>query len=372
MLNLGCLGKLLALPLLALFIMFLPIAIWVYNLNQVGLQEETYLAAFEKNDFYANIAPLILPALAEATRNNIVEEDIPTEGRLLLQFSRIVANLKAEDWASVTEQVLPPEYLRGQIEPNLTNFLAYLRGEAPRLRVVFETQTISQALRGPAGDDLVARIYDSWDTCSPLQENQWQAYLQDNSQPLPTCQSSDETRAVAIRAALRDIVDDLARRLPPTWDIRQEYARDNRLTMREVDANFYRVLQRPAVLARETFLVNFLLTLVLLAFIIIITVDSARSFCRWIGWGTALAGLLTLLPLGGLPLLLSATPTPPSGEDNISLLQWEALRGVALSLVSKFSEPLLLQGAMVTLIGFGLLFLSFLVPSLDERLGLHP
>jgi hypothetical protein len=137
-------------------------------------------------------------------------------------------------------------------------------------------------------------------------------------------------------------------------------AADNDLTLQEVDVQLYENIQQSSALTRELTPLWFLIPMAFLAMVVIFAVDSARSFFRWVGVPLTCGGITALLPLGMVPFILSNTNNDHPDADSIV---FETMRGVMLSLISDFTTPVLIQGALLVTVGFLFVFISMLLPA---------
>lgn len=355
----GCLGKLLALGIGLLFIMALPAAVWWANLTPILYEEQTILERFDEQNFYENILPLVLPSLAESA-----DETALMVGEL--RFVNVVENVKRQDWKAIAQEVVPPAYLQEQVEKNLPIFVEYLRGDRSRWDVQFDTYVLRDNLLGQPGDRMINRIFNSWENCTESEEAQLAQFIEGQPVEFPYCKPQNANLQREVFTKLNNAKDDLARDIPEYWNLREQVAEDRKVTLTEADELLYTEVQRPTVLNAELVPAYFLYTIALLALVVIFAVNSARSFFRWMGWLLTLGGIGALLPLGLVPLMLSAQLGNNQGAATTPI-EAEAVRGVVLSLVSEFTRPILVQGAFIVALGFLLLFLSFLLPSSYEH-----
>lgn len=359
MLLVNCLSRLSGIILGLTFVMIFPITVWIFNMNRTGLQAETYLEALSDQSIYEQLTPLILPALAEGN----VEREV-RQGRL--NFRSVIENLKPQDWEAITQEIIPPSYVRQQAERNLTVFFAYINGEEAYFDLEFDTSILRQNLLGRPGDQMISRIAASWNPCRPEQEATLQAFLNEQTADFPYCRPASSELQRGVFTALSDAKDEIAQELPETWNARVKYAERNDLTLRDADIFYYEALQRPIALSRELYPMAFLIPSGLLAMILITSVTSTKSFFAWMGWPLILTGILTLLPLMIVPLIVTGLSTGPSNrpttESDITVLQEQAFNGMILSLVRSFSMPILIQGAALVGGGFLLTFIAFLMP----------
>ncbi len=355
----NCLGRSMALVLGLLFASFLPFSVWILNFNETATEADTYLNTVADQDAYDNIVPLILPVIAFTQQDAEV-----TAGQL--RFSAIMENLDQDDWNAIAREIIPSGYLQAQAELNLSRFFDYTNGERAFMDVEFNTGILRENLVGPPGDRMVNRIFSSWDDCTPEETEQVRAFLAETSQDFPYCQPDEAALQRQVFTLLNNAKDELAAEIPDRINVREDYAERNNTTLTEADIYFYETWQRPIVLQNEMGQLYILMPSMLLALIIILGVDSLKSFLGWMGWPLIVAGILILLPLAILPIILPSMDFNEGTNNDLNAIQAETLRGMVISLLSAFSTPVLLQGAGITGAGFVLLMLSFLLPSQQD------
>jgi|GEM_PF-7058018 len=386
----GCFGRVIAFVFSLSFVLFFAISLWAYNIDNVLLRADEELAGLLNEDVYDTVLPLVLPALSEPTDPNTdtsinvsrpsantptIDAELDVElgsaaetTQSQLDFPTLVSNLDQEDWESITQEIIPGDYLEEQTQDNLVIFLEYVRGDAARLEIVFDTSVLRNNLLGQPGDRMVNRIFSSFPDCDADGEAALVAFLNEDSDMFPYCQPNDADLQRQVFTTLNNTKDELASDIPETWNIRERIAEEEGITLQEVDESLYLALQRPSVLGRELRVLNFLLAAAFLAFIVIVTVDSGTSFFRWMGWSVMFGGIFSLIPLLIVPIVISAEFAAVESADAATELGEEAFRGFVSGLVTDITRPLLIQGALMVAIGFLCLFFSILLPNPDEDL----
>lgn len=100
-----CLGRLIGLGLVFVFICVFPCSLWTFNTQRIMLSGDTYKNAFKDKDFYQDLLPAVLPALLEDLENqDNVSEDTVT----LLQ---VINHLDQRDWEQIAPQLVPIEWV---------------------------------------------------------------------------------------------------------------------------------------------------------------------------------------------------------------------------------------------------------------------
>lgn len=356
------LTKVLALSLALIFMLLIASAVWGVNIANTAFKAETYTDTFSEQNVYENIVPLILPALADTFQ--IAEEDNPLPGTI--QFRDVVDNLNQDDWNAIAGEIVPPDYLQQEAEENLEIYFDYTNGNRARLDIVFDTSVIRENLLAQPGDRMINRIFSSWATCDAAGEAQMNDFLTSGTGEFPYCKPSDTRLQRQAFTVLNNAKNDLARQIPDYWSLREVRAKNEAISLREVDRLFYEEQQRPGVMMQGLYPLSFLCPAAFLAMIVIVAVRSGKGFFAWMGWSVALGGIMALLPLGILPLMLGDLYAVSFGGTEVDVIQAEALRGMARSLVGEFTQPILLQGALLVGIGFLCVFVSIWLRDPDE------
>ncbi|HLA44706.1 MAG TPA: hypothetical protein VJZ27_14780, partial [Aggregatilineales bacterium] len=354
----GWMGKGCGSCLAFIFVFSFATAIWSFNINRRAIQADSNFSDLLSEDFYDSILPAVLPSLAENPQNEVKIGE--------LDFSSVVENLEFEDWQAISAEVVPGAFLEEQTEENVAIFLEFLRGERARLDVEFDTGVLRENLLGQPGDRMVNRIFSTWEDCDKDDEAQVQDWLKQEGANFPYCKPIDTDLQLRVFSSLNASKDELARSIPEVWNVREQFAEKNNLTLRETDQRFYEDMQRGAVLSLELNPLNILLNLAWLALIVIFAVDSAKSFFLWMGIPLTITGIFVLLPLGIIPLFIPAAFG--NAQDNVHSIESETVRSVILSLVSQFTMPILVQGAVLVAVGFACIFIFFFLRSAEQSM----
>lgn len=360
----GCLEKIIGFIFAACFVVTIPNAVWVFNIYRDAFEYETYADAFEDEAVYENITPLVLSSLSTSPPP---DDTPPEEVEQALEFQAIVENLDQDDWVAIAGEVIPAQYLQAQAEYNLPILFDYLSGDEALLSLEVDTGILRDNLLGQPGDRMVNRIFNSWDECDDNGMRAMTDYFDGEASEFPYCKPNDAGLQRLVFSELNNAKDEQAAKLPEVWNLREDTAEEENLSLREVDIEFYENVQRPSVLMRELAPLWILMPTMFLALIMISAVGSTKSFFTWMGWSILIAGIFTLLPLAFLPIFLS----PISGGDtqDITAIQAETLRGMMLTLVAEFTRPVLFQGALMVGFSFLLIFIGILLPNPDEDMG---
>src|SRR5258706_15034081 len=99
----GCLSRLFGLAIIVLILIITPTAFWVFNIDRVAMNPQTYKTALRSQNFYGTL----LPALVDATAS--AEESTP---QIRSAAAALVTNFSAPDWGLLSDRLLPADWLQ--------------------------------------------------------------------------------------------------------------------------------------------------------------------------------------------------------------------------------------------------------------------
>lgn len=360
------LGRFLAILAAFFLIVTLPCATWMLSTGQMLLDADSYKNALANENVYADLIPALLPAIAEGEHN----PDTPEA----LTLVSIVGNLDANDWRRIAELLVPPQWLRTQVENNLDIFIDWLNDDIPTPNLRFDTGLLRERLTGREGQQAVNLIMGSWPPCTDEQLDVLLNYDDRPDAAFPFCQPSGEYVAV-MSEALANILREQANHLPdefppPDW-------LENNAVRREL--NNIKLGVRWA----QTFVIElWILAAGLLSLIVFFTVRSLKSFGQWSGVSLLLSGIAAVIPV---PFLLSPFLLPnvlvralsegeassrglgvTSGLGNADSYLEVIAQGVTRSIIGEILMPVLILAAVLIVLGFLGLIISVLTRYPDE------
>jgi hypothetical protein len=358
----GLVGRLLGMLLIVLILLMTPCAFWVFNLERVALDPQTYRTALQTQNVYNDL----LPALVDGAAS---DSNLDSDHREALRA--LLNNMSVEDWATLADKLLPPSWLQQQVEGNIERFFTWLDGARATPGISFDLQALKTKLSGQSAQEAVAVIVPKLPECTPDQVAVLQQVAQGqavgNAFPLCSPQAADLRQTES--AALLSTLNAVGRQLPSRWDLNEQIRKADvspgTQHLTEFDLNRFRAV---IWFQSRASLVLFLIPLALLFLIVIVTIRSGKQFFRWTGWGLIASGLLTLLPVPFMPGLLLGTFAGPQANmqadfgDNARLLA-SLISGMVHSVVSGLTMAVLLQVAVVIAIGFVAVLLSVLLPA---------
>src|SRR5689334_18358227 len=105
------LGRALALILTVLILIVTPLAFWIFNVQRVAFDPQTYKNTLRSQHVYQDLLPALIDAMAAH------DPSLDPANRAALQA--LVNGMSLEEWDALSEKLLPPSWLQGQIEGNI-------------------------------------------------------------------------------------------------------------------------------------------------------------------------------------------------------------------------------------------------------------
>ncbi|MBI5960059.1 MAG: hypothetical protein HY866_15065 [Chloroflexi bacterium] len=363
-----CLGRLIGLILALFFVSILPLSLWTFNTQRIALAGDTYERMFADEDFYAELAPRVLPALLEGL-------DSGEEAANEISMLQVIDHLSEKEWETISLGLVPPGWVEQEIDRNLNSFMGWLDGEQD-LELVFQTEVLRRRLSGPPGENAMQMIAAALPDCTAEEEQQFAAYVDDQADStFPYCRPQNSDLVNELGSLLTQLRQDTTEQLPETFDVLEEMreaAQAEAMTEQQrehaekafSDAELNR-FRSGIRLYKRLLPLTLMIPLVLLSLIVIVAVRSSKSFFRWMGPMLITGSLFTLVPLFLLPFVINELSIEAEIEGGFAAggaLMAEVVgnRMVHL-LVGTFTWPILGQSAALIGIGFLFMVLSVLL-----------
>jgi hypothetical protein len=367
---LGCLRKALVVLLaLAFIVMLLPMSIWLVTLDQVFLNRDTYTNALGGNGLYTELIPNLLPTLVHgrAGQQRIEGLEVTVED--------MFGNLSARDWKAITELLMPPDWLRAQIERNINAVFDWLESDQPLPEIELDMASLRARLVGREGHEVATRLITSWSPCTPQQVRELERFLEGQGE-FVFCEPPSQMLARVSATVTEPALVTLASALPESFRLREyvlnpppEERRDaaaiaGDLHQTKYNVNVYRRLASLLYLGPAA----------ALALIVIVVVRNARAFFTWMGVPLLIGGLVALIwPVWLLLSGLGVTDWLRQPMDKVlrqaGPVAARVVQGVVNSLIGSYAQPMLVQAGMVIVLGFVALVLAFMVLRPAARSG---
>lgn len=370
-------GRFIGLLLVIVFVLVFPCSMWTFNTQTIALSEDTYKNLFADEGFYQEMIPVVLP--------DLLEDLVPAEALQPGEMSLAVAieQLDYQDWEPIAPSLVPASWVKNEVDSNLDNFFRWLDGDRDELTLVFHTTEIAQRLASQEGADAVRRIAATLPACTPPEERQFALCSAARIEgECPYCRPQVPRLVTALENKLSAARLTAAQELAARGDIdvvaeveshTQQAAKDQGDELpddafSQTDLSRFRSTVR---LWQRLLVLVFLIPAAILSLIVIVTVRSAKSFFRWMGWPLVLGSLLTLVPLSALPFLLNDLRVEYGAEVEQGFANGGALvaeimsNGMMRLVVGEFTWPVLIQAAILIALGFAAIVTSVLLPDPD-------
>jgi hypothetical protein len=353
-------GRTLALCLVAIIVLVTPCAFWMFNLQRVALDAQTYTSALQKQNVYQDF----LPALVDIAASS--EDSTPAER---VTFNTLLNNMTMAEWVALSEMLLPPSWLQEQIEGNINRFFAWIDGARPVPEVNFNLIPLKAALTQnarSAAEAIVPKLPD----CSSNQESSLASTTSAGAAAkVPICNPQDSNLDKVVSEHLTNTFMALGTSLPDHWDLGEQLRRAETGSSgaRFTEFDMVRIRSAIWVQSRLTVLL-FLIPLALLSLIVIVTIRSGKSFFRWTGWALIGSGLLTLLPVPFFPGLVygtvsSAQPSIHAGFAEGGRIVASLVGGMIGSMMAGLTLSVMIQVAIAIVVGFLAVAFSVILPA---------
>ena len=366
-------GRIIGVMLALFFVLSVPFALWTFNTQRYLLESSTYKTLFVNEDFYDKLLPRVLPAL-------LTDLEPTNADPHSVSFLEAVNHLSTRDWREIAPLLVPPAWVKSEVEGNMDAFLAWLEDDAP-LEIVFHTDAVRRQMESPSGADAVLRMTAALPACSAEEQAAFERYVAGDAQtPFPYCRPNSEALIRELHRLLNEARLAAAQGIPPQLDVIEEM----RVAAQEMaqaegeplegdpfsprELNKFRASVK---LWRKLLPLALLIPLALLSLLVIVLIRSAKAFFRWTGWLCILGGLLALTPLYLLPFIvptLGYEQRLASGFATGGALIAEVVgQRMAELLIGAFTWPILFQASLLVGIGFMFVVLSvFLRPPEPE------
>jgi hypothetical protein len=402
----GCLFRLLALLLAALFVVMVVLVLILLNADQLLLSPGVYQTALVESRIYEQLPGLAAEQiytqmhyqgtgveawsggnpLQQATRQaqdcslaalgQTAYRDIlggirpPTQPEMAEMAACGVGSapggeggppafftgLSRDQWTSLLTQLLPAQWLRTTAESAITQVFALIDDPAAAPRIMISLREFKQRFTGQTGVDVVSQLLDALPPCPA------EAILSiENPDQLLQCRPPDEILAQA-EPQIQQALQQAATGIPNEVDLMQPLREGGLLS-----ANSWNLPASPRMLllyGRWIVRLSPILCLGLLLLVALLAVRSWKGWLQWWGVPLFLAGLSTLalaiFAWGGLELLLTLARQDLPANFAPGIL--DTFASVLTSVVHRFALFLGGEGAVIGFVGLAMVVTSLLLP----------
>lgn len=327
------LNKTLATICAILFTLSAVTAMVLFNFDRSAFTAETYQKAFAREDFY-NKLPAVM---AEAMTNSGADQS---------QFPIVMQGMSREAWERFFRSLLPPEMLRVMGDDMLNSAFAYINRETDSIQLNLAPLKVS--LASETGVQAVLSLLGTLPACDLFQIGQMTLNLFSGGQ-IELCNPPADLHpmlAPVIQGQLQFTASTLPDQLTLVTASPQNDPRQ-RLEILRLFMRFSLIL--PLI---------FLLTLTALA---------VRSLSEWLMWwgvpffvtgaSAYLTGLLGAPIFGGVLQRILVNRMP----DYLPLFLLDFASGFASAMVRALLNPVMWQGLVLAVLGFGMAGVGYLL-----------
>lgn len=330
------LGKFLAGICAVLLIMSAVAVLLLINIEAKAFTADTYKQAFEDQHLYERMPSILTTALATTMGPNL--NAIP-----------FLRSLSPEDWQNTISIILPPEELKAMANNSLDATFDYLNGRTES--AVISLVPLKVQLAGPSGLNVVIQVLNLQPACTPEQITQMALGLLGGE--IALCNPPPEAIGLMtplIQSQLQtmtSLIPDQVTFIPGTLSGTPE---DPRLRLNAV---------------RSAIKLTPLLPALLLFAITVFAVRSLVDWLAWWGWPLMISGASTvLLGLVGAPLVgwILQLLIQNQGTILIPPILISSITDTTSAVASEMLIPAMVQGAILGLVGLGMLLLAMFLP----------
>jgi hypothetical protein len=341
------LARFLAVVLAAAFVVVAVAAVLVRPLGTQLLNPQTYKNVLRETRFAERVPELASEMIAKAA---VPAGPKSGGGKMDADFSGFLSGFEQTDLQILVEAVLPADYVRGQTDGAIDQFLGYMNSEMPRPSVKLSLVDLKRRLSGGVLEDAYVKVLQSKPPCGA--EARW----------MPTACCPPPEQLPEVRARFREMVAPAATEMPDSVELFAVREGSQAERVFTALAQLRSRLRLSVAVARWLWVGAAVLLLGVAAF----GVRSLRGLLVWWGVPCLIAGgiaLLCTLPgaaLGGLFYRVLIEPNLPPEVPAVAV---ETVFGIATALLQVVLGAALKSALWLGLGGFVAVVLAvFLKP----------
>ena len=330
------LGQFLAALCAILFIISTVIVLLLINIEAKAFSSATYKQAFADQRLYERMPSILASALMSTMGDSI--NAVP----FLRAFT-------VEDWQNTITVMLPPEELQAMADSSLDATFDYLNGRTSS--AVISLAPVKTQLAGPAGMDLVLQILSLQPACTTEQLLQIATGLLGGE--IALCNPPPEALGLMtpfIQSQLQTMTNIIPNEVTIIPGTLSGTPNDPRLRLNSI---------------RSAITFTPLLPLLLLFGMTVFAVRSLADWLTWWGWSFTIAGVSSvIIGLVGSPIVgwILQFFIQNQGTILIPPVLISSIAETTSAVARQLLVPVLIQGAIVGFIGFGMVLLTLLLP----------
>ena len=343
------------LSVLFLFVLTATLTIGVFDRNL--LKESFYKDQLKDANFYERIYTDVMPEI----------KDLPS------YYGGLVITIQERD--QLIREIIPPQWLQGQVESALHSAVPWLRSETDQLNVTIDLVPAKQRA-GPVVIQFVEQKLASLPECPPGQEPDLSGIASGEFPDcLPEKPGSAERQAIfePYMPQLSSFINDTIALAPDKLDLVQEAADEWDNGSREKFLDRFHTARTVTdwTINKTGLILAYLALAVLLLFIALLNLGRLRAMLRWVG-GTMLFTALPLLAIGLYAHIAGPGRVEHELEKGIHDVPASIVKLVSDlsgSALKEISWTFVLPAIVITGIGLVLFVLSFVVQRQKAKVG---
>lgn len=364
--------RVIAVLLLILIIPTTVTAFWLFNANRVVLDSNTYKNSLNNRTVYHDLFGALLGGFVSTNT-------LPRHAEVLLPL--LVNSPDAADL------LFPSDYAQKQIDSAVDQLNGWVNGRVDLPNVTVNLTALKDKLTNDT-EHVVSAVLRNTPPCRASQESQIRAFGDNDSFEqllVPLCLPTDPATLANLKKQLSVGFSSYSIVLPDSWKLLDELSNlPEPVAPGSTSGSSAARLPRPAQLntgslsrtrvdiwlQTRLMVLLFLIPIALMCLIVIVIIRSTKHFFRWLSWALILSGFVSLVPvllitLGGLSARAENVNLYSTASD-VSELALNALaRGAVQSIISTLILGVLIQVAILIVVGLLAAFLSILLSSPD-------
>ncbi|MAU09307.1 MAG: hypothetical protein CL607_05765 [Anaerolineaceae bacterium] len=344
------LARLFALMLVPCAILFFLLAAMDLAMSRAIFNADTYRAALSREQVYQELVPNLLSIMVDDAHNN------PQHG-FPFDLATLSERLDDDDWHTITADLIPPTWIGEQVDLVIAVIDGVTRGQFGIIDQPIDLRPLKNSLTGPPKEAAVDALLATLPACSDDEVATMQQFFSGGDLLMPMCQPP-ETLYDAAASRISTWIESIGAQLPETVT----------LSSLDVEAIDLQAMNLLVNINQQGIALLFVCPLAILSLIVLLVVQSLRSFGRWTGGIIMLSGLMVLVSLLGLQAItLNSLTANWQLADAQERFIGEIILALMRSAFLSSSATLLVIAAIFFSVGFVLLLMSIYGPSHDDN-----
>lgn len=344
------LARLIALMLVPCAILFFLLAAMDLAMSGAVFDANTYRAALSREQVYQELVPNLLSIMVDEARSNSLH-GFPFD------LANLSERLDDNDWHTITADLIPPTWIGAQIDLVIAVIDGVTKGQFDVVNQQIDLLPLKNSLTGTSNLATVDALLVALPTCTDDEIDTMQQFFGGGDVLMPMCQPPEDLYAAAA-SRISTWIESIGAQLPETVTL-------NSLSVEAIDLQALNLLVN---INQQGIALLFVCPLAILSLIVLLVVQSLRSFGRWTGSIIMLSGLMVLLSLLGLQAItLNSLTANWQTADAQERFIGEIILALMRSAFLSSSATLLVISAIFFGVGFVLLLISIYGPNQDPN-----